>query len=295
VQQESDERIVLESVSSRDCDEAALVLTARNIGTRLDRVDGKWRLYVPRQQYTAALKELEEYAGEARRGPAQRPRPVVEVSPGWAGVLVYVMLLLTVATLVRQDAFGFDWLGVGTLDAARVRGGEWWRTVTALMLHLDLDHLLGNVFFGSFFGHFVARYMGEGIGWAAILGAGALGNLLNALLQPAPHRSIGASTAVFAALGILSALGWRRGVFRGAPLRVRLAPVVAGVALLAYTGTGGENTDIFAHLTGFVCGFGAGFGLAYARVPIPRRVQRIAGALAGALVVLSWVAGLRVG
>jgi membrane associated rhomboid family serine protease len=295
VHEESDERIVLESADYRDCDEAALVLTARNIAARVDHVDGKWRVYVARQQSAAARAELEQYDREARRARA-RPRPaVVEVSDGWSGVIVYVMLLLTVAVLVRQDAFGFDWLGAGTLDAARVRDGEWWRSVTALMVHLDLDHLLGNVFFGSFFGHFVARYLGEGIGWAAILGAGALGNFLNALLHPLPHRSIGASTAVFAALGILSALGWRRGVFREAPLRVRLAPVVAGVALLAYTGTGGENTDIFAHLMGFVSGFVAGFGLAYARVPIPGRVQRVAAALAAALIVLSWAAGLKAG
>ena len=36
----------------------------------------------------------------------------------------------------------------------------------------------------------------------------------------------------------------------------RWGPVVGGLALLMFTGTGDENTDIGAHLMGFVCGFG---------------------------------------
>ena len=38
-------------------------------------------------------------------------------------------------------------------------------------------------------------------------------------------------------------------------LRERAAPVVAGLGLLAYTGTAGVNTDIGAHLMGFGTGF----------------------------------------
>lgn len=279
------------SLEYRDCDEAALVLTAKNIDSRIEHVADGWQLVVARRQSVAASRELAEYAREPKRT-FFPPRPVVSVSAGWRGVGAYIATLLIVSILLHQDAFGFDWLGAGELDVARVRSGELWRCVTALTIHLEPDHLLGNVLFGAFFGHFLARFLGDGIAWAAIVASGAIGNLLNAAVQPEAHRSIGASTAVFAALGILSALSWRRGVFRGATLRMRLAPVAAGVALLAFTGTGGENTDVFAHLAGFITGFATGFALAYLGRALGPRAQAGAGLLTFVAVVASWALAL---
>ena len=113
---------------------------------------------------------------------------------------------------------------------------------------------------------------------------------MNALLQAAEHRAVGASTAVFAALGLLSAYVWRRGYLRTLSWPRRLAPVVAGIALLAYTGTGDENTDVVAHLTGFACGFA--LGLVYGQRPQPvspgHRLQWLTGGVACVLVAMSW-------
>src|SRR5690606_6705222 len=107
---------------------------------------------------------------------------------GLPGTFVYAALLLVMYVVVRQAPFGFDWLGAGRLEAGAVRAGEWWRPLTALTVHLDFDHVAGNVAFGSFFGYFSARYLGTGVGWLAVLAAGFLGNLINAYLQAAEHR-----------------------------------------------------------------------------------------------------------
>jgi len=73
----------------------------------------------------------------------------------------------------------------------------------------------------------------------------------------------------------------------------RLGPIVGGVALLAYTGTGDENTDIGAHLAGFACGFVAGMLLTLAARHLPQRsLQRAAGILALLLVAGAWAAAL---
>jgi len=114
-------------------------------------------------------------------------------------------------------------------------------------------------------------------------------------VQDAGHRSIGASTAVFAALGLLVAYTWRRGFFRDTPWRGRIAPIVAGLGLLAFTGTSGENTDLGAHLFGFIMGFGSGLVLArFASVTWLRsaRLQGVSGALAALLVLAAWALGL---
>src|SRR6185436_15122910 len=126
-------------------------------------------------------------------------------------------------------------------------------------------------------------------------GSAAMANAVAALVEPAGHRSIGASTAVFAAVGILTAYTWRRGYLRDTPWRARIAPIVAGLGLLAFTGTAGENTDLVAHLFGFVAGFGCGLGFAhFARISALRshRVQNVCAAIAVGAVLAAWVWGL---
>jgi rhomboid protease GluP len=273
--------------------EAGLVLAARGIDHQLDSHAGRWRLSVPIESEREARAELEQYASENRHW-GERPEPIRELSSGWWGVWVYAVLLLSTAILVRQDVLGFDWYAAGRLDTSLALSGQWWRVVTALFLHAGLAHLLGNLAFGVFFGHFVARHLGEGVGWGAILLAGALGDTLNTLVQPLGHRSIGASTAVFGALGILAAYSWRRGLLKNAPWKTRIAPIVAGIALLAYTGTGGENTDVIAHLAGFVVGLVLGATLASAPLVDSRRVQRLCAAVSLAIIVGAWGWGIAI-
>jgi len=145
--------------------------------------------------------------------------------------------------------------------------------MTALMLHADTVHLLGNIVFGSFFGFYAGRYLGEGFGWSMILLGGVLGNTINAWVQSPLHRSVGASTAVFAALGILTAFRWRRGFEAHTSWRVRFAPLYAGIALLAFTGTAGEFTDLGAHLFGFVTGIALGLLATQLAERLSRRTQ----------------------
>jgi rhomboid protease GluP len=285
---------VFESADERACAEVGLMLAARGIAHQYGRAGAVWRLVVPASTAERARDEIARYRSENRPVPAGRVA-LKQVDSGWSGIAVYVLLLAMIAGFTGRAAFGVDWLAAGRLDAGRVVDGEWWRTVTALTLHIELAHLGGNLVFGAFFGHFVARYLGSGVGWAAIVAAGCLGNLLNAIVQAGTHRAIGASTAVFGALGLLAAYTWRRGFLDGTPWKERIAPVIAGIALLAFTGTGGENTDVFAHLAGFLAGFGLGVLLARVRIPEDPRVQAGFGALAIATVAIAWVTAIVLG
>lgn len=280
--------VVFEGRSERECAELGLMLAARGIPHRYAPGSGAWQLVVPGRAAAEAHAEIVHYLQENRPRPAGRRR-LDEIDGGWTGVGVYIVVLAMVAAFAGRMALGLDWLGAGNMDAGRVQAGELWRTVTALMLHVELGHLVGNMVFGGFFGLFVARHLGSGLGWAAIVASGFAGNLLNALVQAETHRAIGASTAVFGALGLLVAYTWRAGFIKGTPWKERIAPVVAGIGLLAFTGTGGENTDIIAHLTGFIAGFV--FGALLARVKIPRepRVQLALGGGTLGVLLLCWV------
>lgn len=284
--------IVYTGTSDREYAELSLVLTASGIDNRQVFIaPGQWALIVRAADRGRAEAEIASYRAEHQRT-APEPSPPLPEHPGaWYGVGVYAGVLMLLAVLTEQAVFGFDWRSAGMLIASEVLSGEPWRAITALTLHGDTGHLASNLAFGGFFGFFLGRYFGPGVAWLAILGSGAAGNLLNALIQSPAHRSIGASTAVFGALGLLTAHAWRRGPRRGS-FRRRFAPVAAGIALLAFTGTGGENTDIFAHLTGFLAGFGLGAVLSRVNVASIPRIQPLCAAAAGALVVLAWAFAL---
>ncbi len=273
--------------------ELALVLIARGIPHQRQPGSTGLELSVPVDSAAAAAAELKQYRSENARRVGTRPLEFV--GPGWPGVAAYLAVLLVVFVAARESLFGLDWYGAGMLAAGAASAGELWRTVTALTLHVEFAHLAGNLVFGAFFGWFVSRYLGLGIGWLTVLAAGAGANALGAWLQGPDHRSLGASTAVFAALGMLVAYTWRRGFWRGTPWRARIAPIVAGLGLLAFTGTGGENTDLGAHLFGFCAGFGGGLALARGltlRGLRNRRLQASCAAAALLAVVAAWAWGL---
>lgn len=284
--------VVFAGRNARQADEAGFVLRAVGIEFVVTQLDGAWQLSVPASSAVRASEQLAAYRAEHAAARARPVSGIEELGSGWPGVAVFVAVVLLVAVAANQDYGGRDWLGSGRLDVDRVLAGEWWRTITALCLHADTAHLAGNVAFGSFFGLYVGRYVGSGIAWCGILIGGALGNALNALVQPPGHLAIGASTAVFAALGILAAYTWRRGAYRAAGWRARAAPLTAALGLLAFTGTGGGtvggNIDVIAHLTGFIAGIALGVLFAIARLPRDRRAQICTGAAAGAVLIGAW-------
>ena len=280
-------------LSSADAREWSLVLASAGIQHVVERGPEGDELWVDPAEQRRAADEIGRYLRE------NRVRPVTP--PAWpqyrhatSGVVAYTLVLMTVTAAALYRLGGTSWVDAGVLEVGLFDRGEWWRAFTALTLHADLGHLLANLGFGVLFAFPAAQFVGVGVAWLTILlGAGAA-NAVDMLLHPPEHSMLGASTAVFVALGLTSAFSWRR---RGSGVlswRQRLAPLVAGVALLAFTGTGGEHTDVLAHLLGFIVGVGTGFLLAHLRLPPPDRTgpQWLAGLAAMALLALAWLAAL---
>ncbi len=281
---------VLRTRSRAECNEAALVLHAVGVGAETRFEDGWWLVCVDPEEAQEAREQLESYADENRRRhePPAAP-PMVE--DGTRGIYAYAAIITLFAVLKDHAMLGVDWLAAGRMHAGAVTSGEWWRVVTALTLHLDLGHIASNLFFGCIFGLFAGRYMGSGVAWTCILLSGAFGNALNAIIQPDSHRAVGASTAVFGALGLLAAWIVARRRFQRLKRAERWAPIMAAFMLLAYTGAGGERTDVLAHVTGFLAGGALGF--AAGRIPqhwlSSGWVQKRAAALGAIILGVAWL------
>ena len=277
------------------------MLAAVGIASNLVRDGTFFVLTVDEMDAQAASAHLRQYELESR--PAPPPPPPPRLHPyAWIGSLGYGLVLLAVAFANSAGAWRLDAFDVGELHGARVRSGQWWRIWTALTLHVDGPHLGANLAAGVWFGYLAGRLLGAGRAWAlVVIGAGAA-NWTEAQFGPPEHRAVGASTAVFTALGLLAAYSWayswlqarRTGIRAGVSWAYRWGPLVAGVVLLGWTGSEGEETDLVGHALGFVVGaiLGAGICAPLAARSLERIPQWAAGLFALSVVTAAWARAL---
>jgi rhomboid protease GluP len=289
---------VFRSRRRRACEERLLVLTAVGIDGVLAPAEGEFRLQVESAVAAEARQHLQQYESENRPPPPPPPPPPLHPH-AWAGCAGYVGVLLGVAWAVSSGAVRLDAFELGELDAARVQAGEWWRAWTALTLHLDGPHLAANLAAGTWFGYLAGRQVGSGTAWLLATTGAAAANLIEGLCGPPGHRAVGASTCVFSVLGMMSAYSWRERFAFPQRWARRWGPLVAGVILLGWTGSGGEGSDVdvdvVAHLGGFAAGALLGTAAALPRMqPLLQRVpQWLSGGAALASLGIAWGCALR--
>jgi len=237
----------------RRIDEWATVLAAGGIPHRLrGRLDG-WALIVAARDADAARETLDAYDWENRPETTRAHRASGEPVRGAAGVgLAVGLVLIGFFAVTGPRATGSAWFERGGADAERIVAGEWWRTVTALTLHGDAPHVVGNAAASAVLIGAVSYQLGPGVGLWLVLLAGTGGNALTAIVHGAHYDSVGASTALFGAIGILAAT---QVVARGprSVARQRWIVVAASLALLALLGTS-PGSDLLAHLFGLLAG-----------------------------------------
>ncbi|WP_428559238.1 MAG: rhomboid family intramembrane serine protease [Solidesulfovibrio sp. DCME] len=246
----------------------AYVLSARGIPHSLRRDGPGWRLFVPSRRAAEALEEIRAYAQER----ADIPLPDPEAAPPRPSAFWPVLAVMGIVAglwgflLGNTSLFGrsVPWRAIGAGDSAAMLAGQWWRAATALWLHADPAHLFGNAASAALFLSLLCRETGLGLGFFLTVAAGVGGNVLKVLIQGPGLHFLGASTAVFGALGALGGLGLSG--FHPAASTRRALTAGAVLMLLAMLGAGSEDTglvDLAGHFFGFACG--AALGLAFGR------------------------------
>ena len=284
-------------LSRRLIEEWSLVLTARSIPHSLRRSGTGWTIQVPRRRADAAAGEITAFLNENREKALIPPAPR---APSNAAAVLWTLGVVAVfLAYLGSDSWVFGrrirWDRLGGGDSAAMLAGKWWLAATALTLHADPSHLIGNLVTGGIFLLLLCRETGAGLGFFLCLAAGICGNWLKVELQGPGAYFIGSSTAVFGALGVLgglrsvrdwSGISWKRAL-----------PAGAGLMLLAMLGSGeeGERIDLVGHICGFAAGLALG-ALAGAFVSEKKRPGRAAGTLFGLAAILavagSWAAAL---
>ncbi|GAB6906763.1 Rhomboid family protein [Desulfosarcina cetonica] len=284
---------LFEDLDQQTAEAYHLVLSATGIGCRVIRTEATFCIDVPDAQVAQARDTVEQYLAENAGRMQEAPKTVGSVADAIdvSGVGVALMLL-AVHAAVATSAAPRDYVAAFGAQAGLITEGQWYRCATALLLHADAAHLAGNMAGMALFGGAVSAMIGSGVAWLLILVCGMIGNAVNAMVASAGHLSVGASTAVFSAVGFLCAIravdavrtgrGWKSvGIFLG-----------VGAGLLAFLGSGAQS-DLSAHLFGLLAG---GFaGLVYGGASVRRlgpRGQAASGFLAAALLLLAWFRGM---
>lgn len=232
----------------------SLILSATGISHRIQPISAHhFEIFVSISDLQEASDELQFYEEENLHWP---PSPAYDsYAPVFRAMApIVAALLIYIYGLSGEWSKESIWFSSGAGDSAAILSShQYYRLITALTLHADAVHLLGNCFLGSFMLHFLLLATGNGIGLFSVLVTSTLANFINVVVHGPGHHFVGFSTAVFVVIGMLCTIRFadnaKQSMF---PL---LMPVMAGFALLALLGSSGERTDLGAHLFGLLCGF----------------------------------------
>ncbi|MBT4286485.1 MAG: rhomboid family intramembrane serine protease [Deltaproteobacteria bacterium] len=248
------EYTIIELSGYRALKEIELLLWSQNIPYS-KQLKGTPTLIFHNSQAEQALSEIHFYYQENRNWPPPKMRPISNHLPTNALIVNSLILFLLVLFHFQSMAILFRQaiLKYGRFSAAEVLAGDWYRLFTAQTLHSDDAHLFSNVVSLFLFLALTTPALGYGLTWLTILLGGALGNLINAIFYQTGHYSIGASTAVFSAIGIFSVIGIKEKIMVHKGLKSIYVPLIGALGLFAMLGSN-PNSDVFAHLFGLISG-----------------------------------------
>ena len=203
--------------------------------------------------------------------------------------LTYALIAINVIVFVAMAASGGGFVSRGggevfqngALAAVFVADGEWWRIITAGFLHAGILHLAFNMYFLWFLGNLMEPEIGK-LRFAIIYFVSLLGGSFGALLLSPDAFTVGASGAVFGAMGAAIIAMRARGI----------DPMQSGLGMTLLLNLGITfvipGISIGGHLGGLVAGGIVGylmFEVAERRRIAMTPVVGVCIALAGVLVV----------
>jgi len=267
-----------------------LVLASQKISADFTKNNDSYNIIIKNEDEKIATQSLEKYFAENR---IKRVKFIaLGSSLSWKSPAI--LIIMTILCLIHF----YSWHNMIHEKLVREYGssalyilqGEYFRAVTALMLHADIGHLFGNLIGLFVFGTGVLSLTGYGRGILMVLLSGFFGNVTNAYFKKGAFLSIGASTCILGAAGILTALQIAKKKESSMSLIQTFTPFAAGMALLGFL-SGGENTDISAHLFGFL--WGLFIGMVYSTINSKKKKKKpynnIYTAVSILIVITAWM------
>jgi rhomboid protease GluP len=184
-----------------------------------------------------------------------RLTPRVLITPAIVVVNVAVVVLMIFLGVHIMSPSVESLIQWGANFAPMTTGGQWWRLLTAMFLHVGLLHLAMNMWVLWDAGHLMERLIGNFGFLILYLVSGLFGSLASVWWNP-QVVSAGASGAVFGVFGALLAIVVRRR--RAIPMEMLARLRNGTVAFVGFNivfGLTMPQIDMAAHMGGLVAGF----------------------------------------
>ena len=168
---------------------------------------------------------------------------------------IIVLLNLVAFFMAYEDEAAF--MRYGALETLKViEEHEYYRLVTSMFLHADLEHLGRNMIVLFFLGAAVEAYLGHTRWFILYIASGVIGNIASLLMEWSTDEtrlSIGASGAVFGAMGatLVIAFSNRRLLRNKSTLGLR---VLFMIIFSVYAGLVSDGVNNAAHIGGLIGG-----------------------------------------
>lgn len=279
---------LFDHLSNKDVNTCLVILAAAGIAYRITGQPGDWTVWVDEENSEPAIDEVGKYFQENKDISDETGNEssfLRHIQTGLGAALIFLVVQVYInhhgGVVVFSEKYG--------ASASAVLDGEIFRTITALMIHADAVHLISNMAALVLLFTTVCSVWGSGAASFCLLASGAIGNYLTALIYRTSHISIGSSTAVFGALGMLIVHRIFSRLRHGSGRMKAWLPIGAGLCLLGLFSEG-AHTDILAHLFGLGSGMvlGAVLGMAFREPPAPLFQYILLSVTAGVLVV-AWL------
>ncbi len=163
--------------------------------------------------------------------------------------IIIINLLLCFCCIMNPVLF----YGKGSLSLAYIEKGEWYRLITSMFLHGDLDHYFSNMLLLYFMGDMLERRVGWKKYLFVYMASGVIGSLvscLNEYISGSYYVTFGASGAVFGIIGVLLYVVIRK----GETVRISIPSMLFMVGYCIYSSFVGEHVNGAAHLGGLLGG-----------------------------------------
>lgn len=167
-----------------------------------------------------------------------------------------IFAILNIIAYIIYTILGEIVYNIGSLSAVDIiERQEYYRILTSMFLHADVEHLLGNMLFIVILGEMLERAVGhvQFIGIYLVTGiASGVFSIGYELVTGSFYHSVGSSGAACGIMGALLVLVIRH---HGYYQEISLRRMVLAIVYLIYTGLQSPVVNNAAHIGGLISGF----------------------------------------
>lgn len=213
----------------------------------------KFRLRSINRRILRDLLEVHRYAIASQKGLDFTNYDGFSYFGGYNVTLTYFLAILITIAYFRANALNLSGVNVHSVMYER----NFFTLISAMFVHANISHLIGNVIALLFIGKTFESYVGSLKTFIVFFVSGILGNLISVAYKldtGSLVTLVGASGAIFGLLGGLTVI--ESYDFNAQKFMLKNFLVTAGVSALYiwFCGTGSANVDNACHIGGFLSG-----------------------------------------